>query len=54
VWFDREHVPAVLEQLRLHLPPETSWGFNYEGDRAWAIAESSVDLATLVEQALAD
>jgi len=53
VWFDREYVPAVLEQLRLHVPPGTPWGFNYEGDRAWVIAEASVDLSKLVEQVLA-
>ncbi|MEX2407269.1 MAG: Clp protease N-terminal domain-containing protein [Actinomycetota bacterium] len=53
VWFDRGDVHTVLDHLRLNIPAETSWGFNYEGDRAWAIAETSVDLSALVEQALA-
>jgi len=51
VWFDRDQVQAVIERLR-SLPPGTHWGFNYEGDRAWAIAESSVDLEALVAEAL--
>jgi hypothetical protein len=33
--------------------PATTWGFNYEGERAWARAESSVDLEALVRAALA-
>lgn len=53
VWFDRDKVRAVLDHVRLHLSPETSWGFNYEDARAWVIAESSVDLQALVHRALA-
>jgi hypothetical protein len=53
VWFAREDVHTVLDHLRLHIPPDISWGFNYEGNRAWAMAETSVDLSALVEQALA-
>lgn len=53
VWFDRDDVRTVLDHLRLNIPPETRWGFNYEGDRAWASAETSVDLSALVERALA-
>jgi hypothetical protein len=53
VWFDRDKVTVVLDQVRLHLSPETSWGFNYEDDRAWVRAESSVDLQALVDRALA-
>ena len=52
VWFDRDKVTVVLDQVRLHLSPETSWGFNYEDDRAWVRAESSVDLQALVDRAL--
>jgi hypothetical protein len=52
VWFDRADVRRVLDHLRLHIPPETRWRFNYEGHRAWARAESSVDLDALVRAAL--
>lgn len=48
VWFERDRVAVVLDHVRLHLPPQTRWGFNYEGDRAWAIAEAQVDLEDLV------
>jgi Clp amino terminal domain, pathogenicity island component len=53
VWFDRGDVGRVLDYLRLHIPPATRWGFNYEGERAWAHAETSVDLEALVRAALA-
>ena len=52
VWFDRDQVCAVIEHLRLHLPPEKHWGFNYEGDRAYVSSEASVDLEALVAEAL--
>lgn len=54
VWFDREKVSTVLKRVRLHVSPETTWGFNYEDDRAWVIAESRVDLQALVDSALAE
>ena len=54
VWFDRDKVNTVLERVRLHVSPETTWAFNYEDDRAWVIAESRVDLQTLVDSALAE
>jgi hypothetical protein len=53
VWFDRADVRKVVDHLRTHVPPGTRWGFNYEGHRAWAIAESSVDLDVLVSAAQA-
>jgi hypothetical protein len=53
VWFARGDVSRVLEHLGRHLPPGTRWGFNYDGDRAWAVAEASVDLDALVQAALA-
>ncbi len=52
VWFERRQVSQVLEHLRLHLPPGTICGFNYEGDRAWAHAEASVDAERLIGAAL--
>jgi catechol 2,3-dioxygenase-like lactoylglutathione lyase family enzyme len=52
VWFDRDQVQRVIDHLRAVLGPRTAWGFNYEGDRAWAVAESSVDLETVVAEAL--
>jgi Clp amino terminal domain, pathogenicity island component len=53
VWFGRGDVRRVLDQLRLHIPPGTEWGFNYEGDRAWAHAEAHIDVEALVNAALA-
>jgi len=53
VWFDRDKVDVVVNHVRLHLSPSTPWGFNYEDDRAWVIAESSIDLQALVRRALA-
>ena len=52
VWFDRDQVGAVIDHVRLRLPPETYWGFNYEGDRAYVSSEASVDLEALVAEAL--
>ena len=53
-WFDRGDVTTVLDHVRLHLSPETTWGFNYQDDRAWVAAEASVDLHALVTDALAE
>ncbi len=53
VWFDRDNVRVVLDHVRLRLSPETTWGFNYEDERAWVVAESSVDVQSLVRRALA-
>jgi hypothetical protein len=50
-WFDRDDVQRVVDHLRPHIPPGTRWGFNYEGHRAWARAESSVDLEAIVRAA---
>jgi catechol 2,3-dioxygenase-like lactoylglutathione lyase family enzyme len=52
VWFDRDQVRTVIDKLRATVPPGTQWGFNYEGDRAFAFTESSVDLEALVAEAL--
>jgi catechol 2,3-dioxygenase-like lactoylglutathione lyase family enzyme len=52
VWFDRDQVRAVVDYARAHVPPGTHWGFNYDGDRAYMSAESSVDLEALVAAAL--
>ncbi|MDQ6806089.1 MAG: Clp protease N-terminal domain-containing protein [Actinomycetota bacterium] len=52
VWFDRDEVRRVLDHVRLHLSPDTRWGFNYGDDRAWVRAEASVDLTALVDGAL--
>jgi hypothetical protein len=53
VWFDRADVRRIVDHLRTHIPPGTLWGFNYEGHRAWAIAETSVELDSLVSAAQA-
>jgi hypothetical protein len=51
VWFDRGAVKTV--HVRLHLSPETKWGFNYQDDRAWVAAEARVEVQALVTDALA-
>ncbi|HWF49421.1 MAG TPA: Clp protease N-terminal domain-containing protein [Solirubrobacteraceae bacterium] len=53
VWFGRDQVRRVLDHVRLHLSPETTWGFNYEDDRAWVWTEAHVDIQSLVDDALA-
>jgi len=52
VWFDRDKVSRVLDHVRLHLSPDTAWGFNYENDRAWVRAEATVELRALGDSAL--
>jgi ATP-dependent Clp protease ATP-binding subunit ClpA len=54
VWFDRSEVSTVLRTLGRRIEPGTTWGFNYEGERAWAWAEAHVDLRSLVDQALSE
>ncbi|MDP9227238.1 MAG: hypothetical protein M3P18_25995 [Actinomycetota bacterium] len=51
IWIDRDDLQQVLAGL--HLPPDAHFGFNYEVDRAWVIAEVSVDLRSLVDGILA-
>jgi ATP-dependent Clp protease ATP-binding subunit ClpA len=53
VWFDRQDVRVVLDHLLQKVPPGTCWGFNYDGQRAWVLAETSVNLQELVDEALA-
>jgi catechol 2,3-dioxygenase-like lactoylglutathione lyase family enzyme len=52
VWFDRDQVRTVLDHVRLHTPPGTRWGFNYEGDQAWIHGQADVDFEALVADAL--
>jgi hypothetical protein len=51
LWVDRDDLQHVIAEL--HLPPEAHFGFNYEDDRAWVVAEASVDLRSLVDGILA-
>lgn len=51
VWIERDDLQRVISKL--HLPPDAHFGFNYEGERAWVIAEESVDLRSLVDGILA-
>jgi hypothetical protein len=53
VWIEREQAQTVVAYVARHIPPDTVWGFNYEGQRAWISAESHVDLQHLVEEGLA-
>ena len=54
VWFDRADLSRVIDRLRKDVPAGTHWGFNYEADRAWVMAESHVDLEAVVARALAE
>jgi len=53
IWIDREEVQRVITELPKRLSPEAHFGFNYEDDRAWVVAEASVDLRSLVDDVLA-
>lgn len=53
IWIDRDDVQHLIAELPKCLPPDAHFGFNYEGDRAWVIAEASVDLRSLVDDILA-
>jgi hypothetical protein len=53
VWLDRDQLQRVISEVPKKLPLEAHFGFNYEGERAWVVAEASVDLRSLVEEALA-
>jgi ATP-dependent Clp protease ATP-binding subunit ClpA len=53
VWIEREQAQTVVAYVARHIPPDTVWGFNYEGQRAWISAEPHVDLQHLVEEGLA-
>jgi hypothetical protein len=53
VWIDRDDVQRVIGELPRMLTPDAHFGFNYEEDRAWVIAEASVDLRSLVDGILA-
>ncbi|MGH2530314.1 MAG: Clp protease N-terminal domain-containing protein [Actinomycetota bacterium] len=53
VWIEREQAQSVVAYVARHIPPDTVWGFNYEGQRAWIRAESHVDLQRLVDEGLA-
>jgi hypothetical protein len=44
VWFDRADVKRVVDRLRLHIPPGTRWGFNYDGSAKgveWKLYEAA-------------
>ena len=52
IWIDREEVQRVITELPKRLPPEAHFGFNYEDDKAWVVAEASGDLRSLVDDVL--
>lgn len=52
IWIDRDEVRRVISELPKRLPPEAHFGFNYEDDRAWVVAEASIDLRALVHDVL--
>jgi hypothetical protein len=53
IWIDREEAQRVIAELPKRLSPEAHVGLNYEDDRAWVVAEASVDLRSLVDDVLA-
>jgi hypothetical protein len=53
IWIDRDDLQHVIAELPMSLPPDAYFGFNYEDDRAWLVAEASVDLRSLVDGILA-
>jgi hypothetical protein len=53
IWIDREEVQRVITELPKRLVPATHFGFNYEDNTAWVVAEASVDLRSLVDDVLA-
>jgi hypothetical protein len=53
IWIDRDDLLHVIAELPMSLPPDAHFGFNYEDDRAWLVAEASVDLRSLVDGILA-
>lgn len=53
IWIDRDELQRVIAELPKSLPPEAHWGFNYEDDRAWIVAEAGIDLRSLVDGILA-
>lgn len=53
VWIDRGDAQRVIVELSKTLPRTAHFGFNYEDDRAWVVAEAGVDLRSLVKDALA-
>ena len=53
-YFPRERLREVLDKVPPLLPPDSHWGFNYEGPyRAWISAYGEFDLDALVGEALA-
>jgi hypothetical protein len=53
IWIDRDDVQHLIAELPKRLPPDAHFGFNYEDDRAWVVAEASIDLRSLVDSILA-
>lgn len=53
IWIDRDNVQRLIAELPKRLPPDAHFGFNYEDDRAWVVAEASIDLRSLVDSILA-
>jgi Clp amino terminal domain, pathogenicity island component len=51
--FAPEDVRVVVDHLLHNIPPGTAWGWNYAGDHAWAVAEATVNLRTLIAEVTA-
>lgn len=53
IWIDRHDLDRVIAEVPKRLAPESHFGFNYEDDRAWVVAEASIDLRSIVHEVVA-
>lgn len=54
VWMDRASwTRGLVEAIRKELPPETTIGFNYEGDKVWFKVSQPGDTTLVYQRALA-
>jgi epoxyqueuosine reductase QueG len=53
VFLTFDQLSAVLGKMGELLPPDASFSFNHDSEKAWIVAANGIDLHTLVEQALA-
>ena len=53
VFLTFDQLAAVLGKMGELLPPEASFSFNHDAEKAWIVAADGLDLHAIVEQALA-
>jgi Clp amino terminal domain, pathogenicity island component len=52
VWVARDAMDRIIAEVPRRLPAGAHFGFNYEGDRAWVVAEAGIDLRAMVDEVL--